>query len=222
MKKAELEQHDNDYQSLMYQANAALRSNLYRDAVQFAVSAWNFIDGMIQYQRKFADKEITSIQAIDIALHYAPLLMDFETLEQLEALLHSQRRIKKSTGIDWENRLAMARAAMWEARQFWTCLEDQGTVDESSVTNFYGGHRKHWLPIAEGWIEMGLVSRVQTGTRSLLSLVTDLNQVVLAKCPSCAAVVKARKSGCLEEHHCPKCHKKNTFVILAKSPASSA
>jgi hypothetical protein len=222
MKKAELEQHDNAYQALMYKANGALRSNLHSEAIEFAVSAWDHIDGMIQYQRRFADKEVSSIQAIDIVLHYAPLLMDFETLDRLEALLHSQKRISKSTGIDWDNRLAKARAEMWEAHQFWTCLEDQGAIDESSLANFYGDHRKHWRPIAEGWVEMGLVFRVQSGNKSLLSLVTDLNQIVLAKCPSCAAIVKGRKSGCLEEHHCPKCHQKHSFVVLAKSPANPA
>ena len=221
MKKAELEQHDNAYQALMYKANAALRSNLYREAIEFAVSAWDYIDGMIQYQRKFADKEVTSIQAIDIVLHYAPLLMDLETLNRLETLLHSQKRIAKSTGIDWDSRLSRARAVMWEGHQFWTHLEEHGTVDESSLADLHGGQCKHWLPIAEGWIEMGLVFRLRAANKSLLSLVTDLNRPVLAKCPSCAAVLRP-KSRCLEEHHCPKCHKKHTFVVLAKSPAQPA
>lgn len=221
MKKAELEHHDNAYQALMYKANAALRSNLYGEATDFAVAAWDHIDGMIQFQRKFADNEVSSVQAIDIVLHYAPLLMDFETLDRLEGLLHSQRRITKSTDIDWETRLRAARVAMWECHQFWTYFEEHGSVDEA-VPDFGKDDRKHWPRIAEDWIAMGLVSRDRTVNASLLSLVTDYSDVVLAKCPSCGSLVKGRKSGCLEEHHCPKCHKRHVFVMLAKSPTNPA
>ena len=188
MKKAELEQQDNAYQALMYKANAALRSNLYRETIEFAVSAWDYIDGMIQYQRRFADSEVSSIQAIDIVLHYAPLLMDSETLDRLEALLHSQKRITKSTGIDWDSRLSRARAAMWEGHQFWTHLEGHGAVDESSLNDVLGGDCKHWLLIAEGWIEMGLVFRLHAVNKSLLSLVTDSQ-------PTCVGEVPFVRSG---------------------------
>jgi len=221
MKKAELEQHDNAYQALMYQANTALRSNQYREAIELAVSAWDHIDGMLQFHRKFADKEVAGLQTIDIVLHYAPLLMDFEILDRVETLLHGHKRLTKSTGIDWGSQLRTARATMWECHQLWTYLEEHGTIDESSP-EFRKHADEHWPRIAEGWIEMELLARDRSGNKSLLFLVTDLSHVVLAKCPSCAAVVKGRKSGCLEEHHCPKCHQKHVFVMLAKSPAHPA
>jgi len=72
MNKAEMESHRNDYYALMAQAWAAHHKGLYRKAVEWALSSWDHIDGMMQYERRYGKKEFESIEAIDMVLKYAP------------------------------------------------------------------------------------------------------------------------------------------------------
>ena len=109
---------------------------------------------------------------------------------------------------------------MWEAHRFWHYLEHDLTVREDDIRNILGGDSKQWRSIAKSWADMGLVNRLGVNGHHQLSLVTHLDQPILAKCPSCAAVVKAIKEKLLEERSCPRCLQKQLFVLLAKEPAS--
>jgi hypothetical protein len=220
MKKADLETHQNDYHVLIDKALSAKKAGLYREAIAFAVSSWDHIDGMMQYEHKYAGQEVTSIQGIDFVLQYAPLMLDSESLDQLAAVLHKQRRIAKQTGIDWDHRLDRAKHLMWDACGFWDYLERHTTVAAQDLSDGHGNERKHWKRIANEWSEMGIVHRTSSGKSHGWSLVTHLERPILAKCPSCAAVVKAAKTKFLDEQSCPNCLQKRSFVFLAKEPAS--
>lgn len=220
MTKVEMEGHRDAYHELMEKASSARQAGLYREAIDLAVRSWDHIDGMVQFERKYAGKEFTTVPSIDFVLRHAPLMFDFESLDALETLLQSQRRIAKLTSVDLGDRLAKARILMWEAHRFWNYLEEHFTVSEDNLRAVHAGDPKEWRSIAKAWAEMGLVSRVSAGGSHRLSLLTHMDQPILAKCPSCAAVAKATKAKLLDERSCPKCGQKRVFVFLAKEPAS--
>jgi len=53
MKKAEMQQHHAQYESLIAQAQAARREGLFQKAIQLALAAGEHIDGMMQYELAF-------------------------------------------------------------------------------------------------------------------------------------------------------------------------
>jgi len=61
MTKAEMEHHQQKYQSLMADARAAERAGLYRKAIEKALASWEHIDGMMQYERRYESKEFRSV-----------------------------------------------------------------------------------------------------------------------------------------------------------------
>lgn len=220
MTKVEMEAHRDAYQKFLDKARAALQAGLCQEAVDFAVSSWDHIDGMLQYERKYEGKDSGSIDAIGLVLQYAPPLLDFESLNKLETLLRSQRRLVKHSSVDLGDRLLKASSMMWEAQRFLNYLEKHFTVDEDNLSAVYGGDGEEWHRIAEAWVEMGFVHRVSEKRSHHFSLTTRMDQPILAKCPSCAAVAKAPKAKFLDELTCPKCRQKRAFVFLAKEPAS--
>jgi len=93
MTKAEMEAHRAQYYELIAKARAARQDGRYREAVELAMSSWEYVDGMMQYERKYDDKKFSSIEGIDLVLEYAPILFDAESLDKLEFLLKKQRRL---------------------------------------------------------------------------------------------------------------------------------
>src|SRR5438445_210985 len=112
MKKSEMEAHRDEYQARMAAARAAERDGLYREAMAEALSAWDFIDGMMQYEKRYEERSFDSVAAIDLVLRYAPLLLDRKSLDTLERLLKEYRRIERDTDADMGAKLASARAAL--------------------------------------------------------------------------------------------------------------
>src|SRR4051812_48644709 len=112
MKKAEMEEHDEAYRALMARAHAAEARGLVRVAVDNALAAWEHLDGMVQYARRYAPREFDSFAAIDLVLKYAPLLLDAELLSRVEHLLDECKRIEKATAVDDRAMLAEARARL--------------------------------------------------------------------------------------------------------------
>jgi hypothetical protein len=220
MTKADMQSHRDAYYACISEAKSAHKLGHFRQVVTSAVSSLDHIDGMMQYERKYENKESFSIEGIDLALKYAPLLFDFETLDKLETLLKTQRRIAKHGPANLEHGLSHARAAMWEARRFWNHLESHGETRQDQIRSTLGGDQHQWRVLAEAWQEMGLVSRTPENGSYRLSLSTDMDRVALGKCPACAAVAKAPKTKFLEKRHCPKCGATVLFVLLARAPAN--
>ncbi len=217
MKKAEMEAHRAKYNALIVRARAALREGRFHDAIEAAISTWDYIDGMMQYERRYQDREFTGIDSIDMALRYAPLVFDYESLNELDSLLKSKRRIDKNTSDDLVGKLAGARALMLEAHLIWDHLEKVPDARQDRIRKILGGNQDRWRSVVETWEKMGLVRRTPEGGSYRLSLVTRMDQVVRAKCPSCGAVAKAKKSRFLENQVCPQCRTTASFVILAEA-----
>ena len=222
MKKAEMESHATEYRVLMDTARSALQERRYREALDLALSSWKHIDGMMQYERKRTGKEPTTVEGIDIVLKHAPLLFDFQSLNELDSLLKSQRRIEKNTSHNMAEKLVKARGLMWDAHGMWDHLERHPGEREDQLRQALGGDQHRWRSVAETWEQMGLVSRTPEGGSHRLSLSVRMSETVLAKCPSCGVVGKGAKAKFLGELTCPKCRAKVLFVILSRRPGTDA
>lgn len=218
MSKAELEYHDRQYHALMAAAQAAERAGLYRVAVETALTSWKYVDGMMQYERRYENAVFDSVPAIDLTLKYAPLLLDFVSLDKLEILLKECRRIEKNTYTDLGEKLAAARAELWDAHRLWDHLEQNPNCRQDEIRSQIGGKQDRWRAISEGWERMGLLRRHPQGGTYLLALSTRMGEVVSAKCPACGNVSEAPKAMCLEEIACPDCKATVAFVILSGRP----
>lgn len=49
---------------------------MYREAVEAAISAWLYVDGMVLHERRYEGNEVANLAAIELVLRYAPLLLD--------------------------------------------------------------------------------------------------------------------------------------------------
>ena len=184
-------------------------------AVQKALEAWQFVDGMMQYERRYDDREFSSIRAIDLVLKYAPLLLDFQSLDGLADLLRNCRRIEKNTSESLAGRLELARTRLWAAYRLYDHLERNPGTRQDELRKLLGGEQDTWREIAEAWEGMGLVFRVPCGGSYALSLVTRLAELVPTICPACGTRTEAPKAMLLEESSCPNCGKGVLFAILA-------
>ena len=215
MKKAEMENHKRQYQMLMAEAQEAERTGSFREAVANALASWQYVDGMMQYERRYESKDFESILAIDLTLKYAPLLFDRSSLDQLEGLLKSFRRIEKNTSDSLRDRLAAARQLMWDGHRLWNHLERNPGSRQDGLRQLLGGDQDRWRVMVEEWESMGLIRRESEGRSNRLTLVTRMDEKVSAKCSSCGHVVEASKSACLAGMTCPNCNVVALFVILS-------
>lgn len=215
MKKAEMEHHQERYQSLMSDARAAEQAGLYRIAIEKALASWEHIDGMMQYERRYGSKEFRSIPAIDLTLKYAPLLLDFTSLDALEGLLKDRRRIEKNTSDSLGEKLAAARTLMRDAHRLWDHLEWNPRSRQDGLRRVLGGDQDQWRSMAEAWEKMGLLRREPESGTYRLSLSTRMGEVVAGKCPACGSIVEVPKAVCLEKMACPECEATALFVILS-------
>lgn len=216
MKKAEMESHRAKYHDQMAKARAAQQKGLYHEAVELALSSWDHIDAMMQYERRFQDRELVRIEGIDMVLEYAPLLLDFRSLDKLQSLLKNYRRIDKNTSESLVDKLAKARSLMWDAHHMWDYLEQHADARQNELHRILGGEQDQWRSVAEAWEKMGLLHRMPEGKSYCLALSTRMGEVVSAKCSSCGAVAEAPKAMFFEELACPNCRATVLFVILSK------
>lgn len=216
MKKAEMELHQQNYHGLMERARVAERLGLYREAIDHALEAMPFVDGMMQFERRYENKDFRSVPAFEMAMKYAPLLMDAEVLTSLEGLLKERRRIEKNTEVSLGDKLTDAWERMWEAHSLWTHIEQEPGCRQDQLREILGGEQERWRTIAETWEHMGLLHREPEGGSYRLSLLTRLGQLVPAKCPACGVVIEVPKAMCFEDTSCPECSVTSLFVILSE------
>lgn len=215
MSKAEMESHRAEYHARLSQARSELEKKDFGKAIAFAMSSWEYILGMMQHERKYEKREFDSVEALEIVLKHAPPLFYFESLEALETLLKNQRQIDRHASDDLADKLAQARARMWDAHRMWSYLERTAPIIQNKLFDVLGGDQGRWRPIVEAWEEAGLVRRTPDAGSWLLSFATRLNDSQTAKCPACGAIVQASKTKFLEEQACPKCREKVLFVLLS-------
>lgn len=214
--KAELEYDRVQHYVVMQEVTTLHDAGEYLKATALAVHAWAFIDGMMQYERRFEQRsEFKSIDSIDYVLNTAPLLFDSRRLVELESLLKRSRRIEKNTSDDLAQRLHKARSILADAHRLWTLLEMEGECRQDQFRTRLGGDQDRWRWIAERWERIGVVERIAEGGSYRVRLATSTEQVMRAKCPSCGVIAKAPKVRLWREQPCPKCQAQVRFVLLS-------
>lgn len=214
MTKGEMQVHQDLYHSSIAKARLEYKSGRYREALQCAMRSWSHINGMMQYERKYEGRESFSIEGILMVINLAPLLLDLESLNGLEALLKNERRIVKSTTEDVASQLSDARDAVWDAHRLWDFLEGHAGVRQDELRLHLGETEQKWESLTATWETMGFILRVPECGSYRLSLATQLDLQTLGKCPECAAVAAAPKSVFLQKVECPTCHSDVEFVLL--------
>jgi hypothetical protein len=219
MTKAEMERAYEEYHDRMTRAREDMRQGLYRRAVQQALEAWPFVDGMMQYARKYKQEEFDTVPAIDLVLEYVPMLFDFRQLDRLGALLKECRRIERDTIADVGEQLAKARARMWDAHRLWNHIENHPDARQAELRASLGGEQSEWVKISGAWEKMGLLRRVSDGGTYRLIFCTRMGEIVSAKCPQCGSITEAPKAMLLGEIMCPECKRRAAFVLVPPDDA---
>lgn len=214
-KKAELEADVERYYSRLEEMRTAHDQRDYQRALQSATAAWDYVDGMMQFERRFENRaERKSLECIDYVLRFAPLLFDAASLHALSLLLQTQKRVDKNTVSDLATSLNNAFSLMKEAHRLWDHLERHAVVDQDKLRTNLGGDQERWRWLAEKWEGMGMIHRVPNRGSYTLSLSTRIDTEVRAKCFSCGVVAKAAKGRFWEKVNCPRCKAHVFFVIL--------
>lgn len=217
MTKVELQSHKERYDACIAKARLEYRNGCYMQALQSGTSSWPYIAGMIQYERKYEERKSFTFEGLRIVFKLAPLLLDLESLSQLEVLLKNERRIVKSTPDDLLALLSEARDMLWNAHSLWDYLEGHGGVRQDELRRRLGRSQDQWRALAETWETMGLIVRIPDGSSYRLSLATQMETEIMGKCPACGAVAAAPKSLFLENAECPTCQSDVMFVLLSNA-----
>jgi hypothetical protein len=212
MKKAELETHDAEYRDRLSKAKHAESAGQYNEALKAAVSAWEHVDGMMQFQSKYEEEKVDSVAAIDLVLKYAPLLLDFRKLDALEQFLSICRRIEKNTTAGPREKLSEARSKMWDNHRLWSYLEKHPDAPQDQLHKAMG-QTNDWQSSIEAWVTMGVLRKAQEGP--CYRLTTSMEARVPAKCSACGKSAEGPKGLLLTSVTCPKCRSKTTFVLLS-------
>jgi len=220
--KAELQSDATQYREALSAMRQAHRESRFLDAINIAMHACDYVDGMMQFERRFEERsERRSVETIDYVLQYAPLVFDRTNLEALGVILKSQKRIDKNTTADLAENLKRANELMWDAHRLWTVLEQAADTPQDKLRANLGGDQDSWRGIAESWDRMGLIERTPVRGSYRISLVTRITTEIRGKCPACGATGKAAMGRFLEEITCPKCKATSVFVILPAADQSA-
>lgn len=212
--KAELELHRDQYHDLLNQARAAELTGELSKAVELAICSWQFVDGMMQFERRFEDSEFKSVEGIDIVLRLAPPLLDIECLDKLAILLKSQRRIDKNTSDNLAERLEKARTRTWNIHRLWSLLEENPAETATKLSCLSGIGYDECVRLLTDGVRTQIFN-VHSGLgEERFSIAASMDNPVLAKCSSCGVIAKAAKYRFLEPQTCPKCRNSGYFVIF--------
>jgi hypothetical protein len=222
MKKAELAKHHSQYYSLVASAAASQRSGLVRESLGFAVASLEHMDGAIQYERKYEKTDLVSLEAIELILTHAPLIFEFESLNQLEISLKVQRRIERNLLAEIAAKLAAARELMRIAHRLWDCLERHADFLETELRSNFECHDSQWPHLADTWETMGVLIRTSGTNSQRWALATRMDGHAMGKCPSCGATGKGQKAKMLDAMTCPKCRSTVQFVFISTGRGSAA
>ena len=184
-------------------------------AVSAAVDSWRYLDGMLQYERRYLSRaEFATIESIDFALNFAPLVFDVKSLNTLESHLKSTRRIEKCTTENLSDSLRRARGRLNQAGRIWTHLEHHSPSAVEALRSLVESDDFDPLMAIRIWQELGLVDVFDDECGRSVRLLNFGDERVCGKCPSCGVVGNGSVSEFLEERTCPLCQTSVDIVLL--------
>lgn len=214
-RKEELQFEKAEYYALLARAKEAEAAGDFPKAVEWAVQSWQYVPGMMQYERKYENREFKSVDTIDVVLEHAPWLFDMGSLNELERLLRSKRQIDRDASDDLAARLREAQGLCRDAVVLWNAIESHPGITIAELGELLGGSAAGRLRVIEAWIRLGALCESREGGARRLSLVTRMDEVVAGKCSECGVSVKGPKRALLPPRTCPKCKRMSSFAIVA-------
>lgn len=215
MNKADMESHRRNYERFLAESRKAESEGLYRQAISKCLDSLEHIDGMMKHARKTQETdEFSSIPTIDMVLRYAPVLLDYESIQRLEQLLKSRRYIEKYTSQCLADKIEQAMRTLWKVHSLWGLIEANPDIDERDLLSQLKGRKEGWIPLLENLARLRLIRREKNQDSFSVSLATRLGQLCRAKCRACGGIVTAPKAALLDRLRCVECDTVNDFVIL--------
>lgn len=213
MAKADLQADQAAYDRVLAIAGEAERAGDYSRAISHAIRAWPFLEGMMQFERRWEGATFKSIPCVDMVLRLAPPLLNWSALDQLETLLRARRAIDRSTSDDLADRLRGARALLALAHSIWRHVQaNPGASYDAVRADVQGGH-SDLRNIIDRWVDMGILVRTGPSSDTRLRLATDLGRAMTAKCSACGENVAMAFRDALHPRSCPKCGDLSEFVL---------
>lgn len=216
MTKAEMEEHWRRYTSFVQDALGAEQQGDFARVVELGEGSWAFIDGMLRHLARNDAETQDELEGIILVLRYAPLLFNYEVLDRLEQFLVGKRRIVKAARTDLDDDLSQARASMWRAHALWDELERQRRCKRDTLRLRFTGDDDEWHSNIHTWERMNVVVAFTASGAKYLSLATNMDDNVVAKCPSCGKATRRTKSSLLEPATCEHCTETGLFVHLTE------
>ncbi|MFT3882934.1 MAG: hypothetical protein QM703_25170 [Gemmatales bacterium] len=207
--KAELEWQRTAFRTYVAQSKEALSQHQYSNAIELAIQSFAFIDGMIQYERRYEQVEDQPYPTIKTVLSYSPVLFRWKAIDEVERLLDSTKRIEKNSQIDWRAKIDHSRRLLGHALETWTNIHARNSATYDGDQN----RRIERVFILSTWENMGYVTKPNENG-DLHSFVSNMEMRTRAKCKYCGDVCDATKATFLADIKCLKCGVTNLFVIL--------
>jgi hypothetical protein len=220
MTKAELEATSVSYHELVEGARRLQSTGLVKNAMEMAAKAWECVEGMLQYERRYEKAEVGAVDAFDIVLNAAPLLLDLKALNQLEQFIASRRKLSRDKSLNLPERIVEARGRIEENHRLFGLIQERPDMTQDALRRELGGEQAHWRATVDAWELMGLLHRTPLSGSFTLRLATRMGEVVKAKCPRCAESINAPKAMVLEKLKCPGCAHSVWFVMLTGGPTA--
>lgn len=220
-KKADLQSAQTAYDRAMRLARAAEQQGDYPVAIARAIEAWEHLEGMMQFERRFEDAEFKSVPCIDLVLRHAPSILHAQALDELEHLLQTRRAIDRHASDDLATRLLEARETLKRAHRLLDHIERNPGARQSDLRQLLGGDQDEWRGWCERWSDIGLINRESLGGQYYLRLSAGADELTDAKCGACGGIERGSKRSFWGSHVCVACGRTETFVLLSSASAAS-
>lgn len=212
MSKAILQAAQVAYDDAVAQARAYEREGRLDEAIASSKKAWQYVEDMMKFERRWEKREFSSVPCIDMVLRYAPLLLDEESLSDLEALLKSRKSIDRLASDDLAAQLQKARDHLSDARKVWAMLDGRDWTDSAEIVRLSGVGAAAGRKSLTDWQKIGAIeARDVDGRREIRPVFADARPTVAA-CRFCGSDVQCTCGETLQPRACAKCGKTSCFI----------
>lgn len=221
MSKADLQDATTKYESCVAAALAAESHGCLKEAVDHAVQAWEFLEAMLRFSKRFRKLDVDSVHCVNLVVRLAPVLLDPEPLDTLSTLLKSRKSIDRAVSDNLAEMLAGAKRRLAAAHRIFDCIERNPEIGNDDLCSLVEIEAERVTEILGQWLRFGVVRRTSLGHAHGFRLTLDLGAIEHARCARCGRDATGEKSSFLTLRACDSCGVEQQFVIL-RSPSGIA
>jgi hypothetical protein len=220
--KTELQQDQADYDRLHAAAHDAVARADFDAALDHCIESLKHVAGMMQFEKRWENRQFRSVETIDLLLRYAPVLQRRDCLDALATVLDTDRRIDRLASADLASLLVEAESRIRRVSQLIDLFSDLGQVEPQTLAARYGGADEEWRALAATLEHVNYLTKVQTGDRVELRRRTNLARPVAGKCRHCGTIALASFGELLDCLVCRSCGVETDLTLyFEEEPPSS-